>query len=108
MKIRDIINAATPGPWVWYEGGYRRSMALVKADGKKLQMADVVLSADGGWASVEVSESDAEYIAMANPTHWKLMEDALQRIIQFVDSESWTCDELDALLDYRKERGLDG
>ena len=101
-SIRDIINAATPGPW----SGIARNK----------NRGGVWANAKIGWVTDDEQfgdfclPDDALFIAEMNPTHAGLMEDvveACRAIHPDTEIPFRLALAMDALSAYRKERGLD-
>ena len=110
-KLRDIINAATPGPWY-------RAQQIEPSFGK--QFIGRVVHGEEGLDNEEIMEfsrvsiADADFIATFDPEHVALMEAERSAAREFI-TQSRTADawkEWDSsrkrLNNYRKERGLDG
>ena len=97
MSIRDIIEAATPGPWSKYPS--RLDTATTVVDFADRDLCDVRCSG----SPVDMHYATTRFIATFDPEHVALMEavcDAAKRN----DDELTTAGA--ALQAYRKERGL--
>ena len=122
MNIREIINAATPGPWY-------RAQQIEPSFGK--QFIGRVVRAEEGLDNEEIMEfsrvsiANADFIATFDPEHIALMlkKDALsddiccavcEHLEPITNGDCLSCPLLKfleasvALSEYRNERGLDG
>ena len=112
-KLNHIIKNATPGPWVT-EVVYRDSAGEVVDVAGPFDTL-VVSNEDG----VCCTPTDARFIATFDPEHIGPMNDVCEAVLDLVKcpicamardkgQEHGSLCPLGHLLDYRKERGLDG
>ncbi|MDY0228129.1 MAG: hypothetical protein RBR38_15050 [Desulfomicrobium apsheronum] len=106
MSIRDIIDAATPGPW-WAAGG------VVSADNEYATSSDPYVFQ----VPIDPSWDNATFAATFNPKHVALMEAERVAAREFITDrasgvgfavrkyDAWV-DACEATDRYRKERGL--
>jgi hypothetical protein len=118
MSIRDIIEAATPGPWFEDDpGDGNRLFVGNRADGRTHGLWQIVhMSSDRMCDLTEEAErrhrADNRFIATFDPEHVALMEAELQAGRHAWGFQHWPHAALaynearDALTAYRKERGL--
>lgn len=99
MSIRDIIEAATPGPW-WTAGG------VVSADNKYVTSSDPYVFQ----VPIDPSWDNATFAATFDPEHVALMEAVCEAAAGYIEDRSWCVTILANaayyLAAYRKERGL--
>jgi len=105
MSIRDIIEAATSGPW----SHDLEATGWDEVFGPMIEGPAHTVAATN-FHDEEQAEADATFIAVFDPTHVALMEDlyeAFTHAIEHADEDSdapYLAHE--ALTDYRKEHGL--
>ena len=100
MNIRDIINAATPGPWKWGEYDQLESF------GETIMFPSCACGGYKFERSIEdmaPCDGNKKFIATFDPQHIALME----AVIEAGDSPISGPQSRMALDTYRKERGLD-
>lgn len=119
MNIKDIIKNATPGRWYFEESDMSQQMFASVDDRMHPKQMFKAPKRGTDFAEYWLTEGDKRFIAEMNPTHAALMESVLRRPpydnvgncwycgVHDGESHHESCDWL-ALLDYRKERGLDG
>jgi len=95
MSIRDIIEAATPGPW-----------RIATSKSVKVGDRTICRTHDRKWryGNDEQETNDARFIATFDPEHVALMEAVCEAEDNGTDDELTTAGA--ALQAYRKERGL--
>ena len=108
-NIRDIIGAATPGPWKWE---FSEGSTGVRGAGNKHVLSSWAW--EEGPADVDCDYPDAEFIVTFDPEHVALMEAVIEPTLLMDERHPGHLHELierrntavDALIAYRKERDL--
>jgi len=99
MSIRDIIEAATPGPW-WTAGG------VVSADNEYATSSDPYVFQ----VPIDPSWDNATFAATFDPEHVALMEEVYEAFTYSIENPDEDSDlpyhAHERLTAYRKERGL--